>query len=144
MSARPHSRGGLSLVELLAAVIVLSIVAATGVSILREMRLAQDSWQHRSRAPEVLDQWRAEQPDAATGEVPNIWITTDDSGAQWRVSVTESDGAQSTHAEESRLLDVAFRLVTVQRTGASGVSTTEFEVDLFVEQEADPSEVSAP
>jgi len=144
MTRHDHKRRGLTLLELLAAVIVFSIVAAAGVSVVRAATNSGDAWRHTARAIEMMERWRAEVgQDADQGGEPIEWMTTDQSGARWRISTSdEFSGAEP--EEDSRELSVGIRHVIVERTDITGHAEVVHEAHLFIPVPDDESFGGAP
>lgn len=83
-------RPGLTLVELLAAVVILAAVAVAGAAALREARAAGESSKRMFKAVEVLERWRAV---SESGVEPPPWSWTDENGHKWRVRTDRPDTA---------------------------------------------------
>lgn len=75
-------RKGLTLIELLAAVMILSAVAAAGVRLTTESRAAVHSVNLRLDAITALERWRAESKNLGD---PEEWRWTDGAGRHWRI-----------------------------------------------------------
>lgn len=82
-----HGRKGMTLIELLAAVAILSAVAATGVRLLTESGAATTSAKLRIDAVAILDRWRAMSTEPFDSDE---WQWTDEFGRTWLVRATES------------------------------------------------------
>ncbi len=88
-----HARRGLTLVELLAALVILSAVSAAGVSILRESTAAARRASLLLDAMAVLEQWEQEtHAEKASVESTSTWLWTDAAGRHWRVREDQAEG----------------------------------------------------
>jgi len=144
MTRHRRFRKGLTLLELLAAVIVFSMVAAAGVSVVREATSSGDAWRHSSRALDVLEEWRREHEQGASqDEVPIEWLTTEVSGVRWRVLTSDVFDEEQPHAE-SRDLQVAVLRVVVERTDVNGHTEIVHESHLFRAPPEDDTTGGAP
>ncbi|MCA9280845.1 MAG: prepilin-type N-terminal cleavage/methylation domain-containing protein [Phycisphaeraceae bacterium] len=81
-SVRSHR--GLTLVELLAAIVILSAMAAAAVSVQRDATSAARHAQHTNEALHVLDRWRSL---PVSSNQQDKWSWTDEDGVTWSVRI---------------------------------------------------------
>lgn len=103
-------KSAFTLLEMLAALVILSVVSATSAVLVRDVRAGLiDTELHRA-AIMVLDQWDALGrpglgPHETTGAWPSseVWAFKDDQGRHWNVSVTPDELAQSVDQDRPML-----------------------------------------
>lgn len=120
---RPALRG-LTLIELLAALVILSSVAAAGASILRDAAGAARRAEVQGAAIAALDRWSAEALlDGAIEK--SEWTFRDEAGRDWRVRVEPGEragpprGAEEAGFDPERL-DAAWSTVFVELVTPTG------------------------
>jgi len=115
MRRRPF---GMTLLELLAAVIVLSIVASAGTSIVRETSSAGDAWREKIRFAEIIERWRAEMNVRTEENRFDEWSVTGSGGMHWRITAI-NEPIEPGDEDGTRALRVALRGYSMERAPSS-------------------------
>lgn len=122
---RGAHRHGLTLLELLAATVILSAVAAMGATLLRDAREAAGRSAVSMAAARALQRWRVEERPAGASAEP--WSWSDEAGRTWRITMTggddpDSSGSGTGATASMDQLSTSWRTVVVEFTGDSRTS----------------------
>lgn len=116
---RDSTRRGLTLIELLAATMILSAVVAAGVAVLKEARAAMPDERATREALSVLERWRVE----SRQEPDEPWQWASPEGERWRVRVEEPDAQPDAddHDDADPLrLKLQWAVIRVERSDERG------------------------
>lgn len=131
---RRGSRHGLTLVELLAAAVILSAISAAGVSIVRDSAAAAERALSLQLARAALERWDRETDWATDADKARDWRWLDQAGRTWRVRVEQDTTPAATSAgavfpesrrDESDSLKVSAWAAVIERSGHDGATFTE-------------------
>lgn len=113
--SRMRTRPGLTLVELLAAAVILSAMAAAAVSVQRDAATAAASARQRNQALDVLELWRSISVDQQSD-----WHWNDAQNAAWRVRIEpDSNGSPEPRRDAGDLESLPWESVIVERRDAT-------------------------
>ncbi|MCA9304924.1 MAG: type II secretion system protein [Phycisphaerales bacterium] len=123
------SHHGLTLVELLAAIIILSAMAAAAVSVQRDATSAARRAQRTNDALDVLQRCRSLPPQHSTSIPPSQqheWSWTDEDGVTWLVRVDTSGQESANDESHDHDLDaIPWETIVVDRFDATSGLTVE-------------------
>lgn len=112
---------GLTLIELLAAVVILSAVAAAAARLTQETRAGVQATQLQLDAIAVMERWRLDHPEL-NGDT-GAWSWTDENDRSWRISVSPEPLMTPPSASETALAIRWLRIeISCAREGVENIA----------------------